>query len=57
MPAVVGSIVGVILSFVRKVVGFVAEHTWAIIVFVAGLVGWWLMQNVKKKCNIIKAAV
>ena len=27
---------------------FVAEHTWALIVFVAGLVGWWLMQKVKK---------
>ena len=29
-------------------VGFVAEHTWALIVFVAGLVVWWLMQEVKK---------
>ena len=41
-------VVGVILSFLAKTVGFVAEHKWALIVFVAGLVGWWLMQKVKK---------
>ena len=48
LPAIVGSFVGAILSFLGKVVGFVTEHTWALIVFVAGLVGWWLMQKVKK---------
>ena len=45
LPAIVGSVVGAILSFF----GFVAEHTWALIVFVAGLVGWWLMQRVQRK--------
>ena len=30
-----------------KVVGFVAEHTWALIVFAAGLIGVWLMQRVQ----------
>ena len=48
LPAIVGSVVGAILSFLGKAVGFVAEHTWTLIVFVAGLVGWWLMQKVKK---------
>ena len=48
LPAIVGSIVGAILNCIGKAVGFVAEHTWALIVFVAGLVGWWLMQKVKK---------
>ena len=43
-----GSVVGVTLSFLGKAVGFVAEHAWAVIVFVAGSVGWWLMQKVKK---------
>ena len=43
-----GSVVGVILSFLEKVVGFVAEHTWALTVFVAGLIGWWLMQKVRR---------
>ena len=48
LPTIVGSVVGAILSFLGKAVGFVAKHTWALIVFVAGLVGWWLMQKVKK---------
>ena len=48
LSAIVGSAVGTILDFLGKTVGFVAEHTWALIVFVAGLVGWWLTQKVKK---------
>ena len=48
LPAIVGSVVGAILSFLGKAVGFVAEHTWALIVFVARLVGWRLIQKVKK---------
>ena len=48
LSAIVGSAVGTILDFLGKTVGFVAEHTWALIVFVAGLVGWWLIQKVKK---------
>ena len=43
LPAIVGSAVGAILSFLGKAVRSVAKHTWALIVFVAGLVGWWLM--------------
>ena len=39
LPAIVGSVVGAILSFLRKAVRFAAEHTWALIVFVAGLIG------------------
>ena len=48
LPAIMGSIVGAILSFLGKAVGFVAEHSWALIVFLAGLIGWWLIQRVKK---------
>ena len=48
LPTIVGNVAGAILSSFGKAVGFVAEHTWALIVFVAGLVGWWLMQKVKK---------
>ena len=47
MPAIVVSVVGAILSFLGKIVGFAAENTWALIFFVAGLVGRWLMQKVK----------
>ena len=48
LPATVGSAVGAILSSLGKAVEFVAEHPLALIVFVVGLVGWWLMQKVKK---------
>ena len=48
LPAIVGSVAGAILSFLGMAVGFVAEHTWALIVFVAGFIGVWLMQRVKK---------
>ena len=48
LPDIVGSVVSAILSFLGKTVGFVAKHTWALIAFVAGLVGLWLMQKVKK---------
>ena len=43
LSAIVESVIGAILSFLRKAVGFVAEHTWTLIVFVVGL-----MQNVKE---------
>ena len=49
LPAIVGSAVGAILRFLSKVVRFVAEHTWALIVFVAGLIVAWLMQSVSRK--------
>ena len=48
LPVIIGSIVGAILSFLGKAIGFVAENTWAVIVFLAGLIAWWLMQKIKK---------
>ena len=48
MPAIVGKVVAAILSLFGKDVGFVAKHIWALIVFAAGVVGWWLMQKAKK---------
>ena len=45
---IVGGVIGAILSLLEKAFGFVAKHTWAFIVFASGLVGWWLMQKVKK---------
>ena len=48
LPAIVGSVVGAILSVLGKAVGFLAEHTWVLIAFVVGLTGAWLMQMVKK---------
>ena len=49
LPAIVESVVGAILSFPGKAVGFVAKHTWALIVFLVGLVGVWLMHRVQRK--------
>ena len=49
LPAIVGSVVDAILSFLGKAVGFIAEHTWALIVFAAGLIGVRLMQRVSRK--------
>ena len=43
-----GSVFGAILSFLGKSLRFVAEHTWALIVFAAGLISVWFMQKVKK---------
>ena len=48
VKAIVVSVLGAILSFLQKTVGFVGERTLALIVFVAGLVFWQLMQKVKK---------
>ena len=48
LPAIVGSVVGTISGFLGRVVGFVAEHTWTLIVVVVGFIGVWLMQKVKK---------
>ena len=55
LSAIVGSVVGAILSFLGKAIGFVAEHTGALIVFTTGLVGWWLMQKVKKGSALASA--
>ena len=49
LAAIVGSVVGAILSFLEKTVGFSAEHTWALIVFfVAGRIWVWLMQRYRE---------
>ena len=48
LPAIVGSVVGAILSLLSKAVGFVGEHTWALTVFVVGLICVWLMQRVSR---------
>ena len=47
LPAIIGSIVGAILSFLGTAAGFVAEQTWVLIVFLAGLIAWWLMRKVR----------
>ena len=38
LSAIVGIVVGAILSFLGIAVGFVVDNTWALIVFIAGLI-------------------
>ena len=47
LPGIIGSVVGAILSFLGKTVGFLAQDTWALIVFVVGLIGAWLIRRVQ----------
>ena len=51
LPAIVGSVVDAILSFLYKPVGFVVEDTWAPFVVVAGLIGVLLLQEVKSRLS------
>ena len=43
---------GAFLGFLGKAIGFVAEHTWTLIAFVAGLIGVWLMQKASRKKQV-----
>ena len=47
LPGIIGGVVGPILSFLGKTVGFFAQHTWALIVFAVGLIGAWLIRRVQ----------
>ena len=40
LNAIVGSVAGAILSLLGGAVGFVAEHMWALTVFVVGFIDW-----------------
>ena len=44
LPGLIGSVIGAILNFLSKAVGFAAQHVWAVIVVVAGLIGAWLLN-------------
>ena len=49
-PVIVESVPGAILCFFFcKANSIAAEHMWPLIVFVIGLNGVWLMQNVKNQ--------
>ena len=45
LPGIIVSVVGAI--FLGKRVGFLAQHTWALIAFVVGLIGAWLIRRVQ----------
>ena len=49
LPGLIGSIISGILNFLKKAVGFVAEHVWFLIVFIVGLVSSWIWRELSKK--------
>ena len=49
VKAIVVSVLGAILSFLKKTVGFFGEHARALIFFVAGFISLGLMQRVQQK--------
>ena len=51
LPGIVGSVLGAILSFLGKAVGFVSKYKWTLIAFAAGLIRVWLMQKVSQEAN------
>ena len=52
--AMIGSVLGAILNSLGKAFWFVDEHTWALIISVAGLIVLWLMQKVELKSTLKK---
>ena len=49
LPGLLGSIISGILNFLKKNVGFLAQHVWLLIVFLVGLVSSWIWREVSKK--------
>ena len=49
LPGLIGSIISGILNFLKKAVGFLAQHVWLVIVFLVGLVSSWIWREVGKK--------
>ena len=46
LPGIIGSIIGAVLNYLSKAVGFLAKNTWAVVVFIAGIIGYWIYEKV-----------
>ena len=46
LPGIIGSIIGAVLNYLSKAVGFFAKNTWAVIVFITGIIGYWIYEKV-----------
>ena len=42
LPGIIGSVIGAVLNYLSKAVGFLAKNTWAFIVFIVGLIAYYL---------------
>ena len=49
LPGLLGSIISGVLNFLKKAVGFGAEHVWLLIVFIVGLISSMIWAEVSKK--------
>lgn len=45
-PGIIGSVIGVVLNYLSKTVGFFTKNTWAVIVFITGIIGYWIYEKV-----------
>ena len=46
LPGIIGSIIGAVLNYLSIAVGFFAKNTWAVIVFITGIIGYWIYEKV-----------
>ena len=49
LPAILGSVISWVLNMLKKGVEFAAQHVYAFITFVCGIVGYWIYEQVTKK--------
>ena len=46
LPGIIGSIIGAVLNYLSKAVGFLAKNTWAVITLITGIIGYWIYEKV-----------
>ena len=45
LPGIIGSVIGAVLNYLSKAVGFLAKNTWAVITLIIGIIGYWLYRK------------
>ena len=46
LPGIIGSVIGAVLNYLLKAIGFFAKNTWPVIVFITGIIGYWIYDKV-----------
>ena len=46
LPGIIRSVTDAVLNYLSKAVGFFAKNTWAVIVFITGIIGYWIYEKV-----------
>ena len=42
LPGIIRTVIGAVLNFLGKAVGFFAKNMWAFIIFISGLIAHWI---------------